>query len=74
MQIHTCNFSKALFMPTVAHSGNALNWLGPTMEVCGMQAVTSNVVDGLFSMLASQSIVPIIRCPKVRPSSCVLAS
>ena len=30
-----------------------------------VQAVTAGVVDGLFSMLASQSIVPIIRCPKV---------
>ena len=39
---------------------------GPERMLFGVQAVTAGVVDGLFSMLASQSIVPIIRCPKVR--------
>ena len=38
---------------------------------CVLQAVTSDVVDGLFSMLASQSIVPIIRCPKVTLPPCL---
>ncbi|KAK9822559.1 hypothetical protein WJX74_004630 [Apatococcus lobatus] len=36
----------------------------PTASEAQIEAVISDVVDGLFSTLASQSIVPIIRCPK----------
>jgi hypothetical protein len=31
----------------------------------GLQAAVSAVVDGLFSVLATLGVVPIIRCPKV---------
>ncbi len=32
------------------------------------QAAVSSVVDGLFNVLVTLGVVPIIRCPKVRPS------
>ncbi len=30
-----------------------------------MQAVVANVVEGLFCVLSTLGVVPIIRCPKV---------
>lgn len=30
-----------------------------------MEAAVSSVVDGLFAVLATMGVVPIIRCPKV---------
>ncbi|KAK9862629.1 hypothetical protein WJX84_008227 [Apatococcus fuscideae] len=45
----------------------------PTATDAQIEAVTSDVVDGLFSMLASLSIVPIIRCPKAGAAQHVAA-
>ena len=41
--------------------------LHPTCVLASMQAALAEIVDGLFSAVAALGVVPIIRCPQVRP-------
>lgn len=54
---------SGLFSLAQPRSYLALN--DPTAKDTDVEAAVSGVVDGLFAVLATMGVVPIIRCPKV---------
>lgn len=55
-------------MFSLAQHGSYLALNDPVLRDTQVEAAVTSVVDGLYAVLVTLGVVPIIRCPKVPPS------